>query len=394
MRFAVVGNGGNCGSCEWIEATGDITPETPGDFVQFARDFAKDYPRLRNWLVALNSFGGNLPAAVELGEAFRKEGVVTGVAATVPTQRLRFGNASDDLTVYAMAPGTCESACFFAFVGGRRRTLDLNSGIHQFTGSTLGIHRFAPDQEKQSVTSAQQLSGMLSAYLSRMGVDPAILAVEASVPEGQMHKLTQTEAARFAVVNMGLPPPSWTIQRTKDARALVASLKGTVEGDASEYNAWDYEAVLSCQRTNANRISLVVQISGDSPFPEGEDKAFTFGLRWQASKATYSVTAATSGGPASTLRVFRDETDTPQQLGSFDLRLASSAIREGKMILTFLLGPKSIALVDRMERLWLVTDWKSHVDAGWLPDEIPLPWQQRANISGLLRNNCIVAGDE
>jgi hypothetical protein len=90
--------------------------------------------------------------------------------------------------------------------------------------------------------------------------------------------------------------------------------------------------------------------------------------------------------------VTRDGTDAPQRLGPFDLCLAFSVIRDGKMILALALGPKSLALVDRTEKLWLVTEGKSHADQGWLPNEILLPWQERANISGLLRNNCIATG--
>ena len=38
MTFKEVGTGGNCSTCEWIAAEGEITAETPGAFEQFMAD--------------------------------------------------------------------------------------------------------------------------------------------------------------------------------------------------------------------------------------------------------------------------------------------------------------------------------------------------------------------
>ncbi len=61
------------------------------------------------------------------------------------------------------------------------------------------------------------------------------------------------------------------------------------------------------------------------------------------------------------------------------------------MTLVFFLGPNSLAVIDSSKELAFVAEGKVHADQGWLPDELTLPWEQRSNISALLRNNCVPA---
>lgn len=397
MQFRLLGTGGNCAGCEWIQAAGEITEETPGAFAAFAKEQEADGSKLRNRIIYLDSAGGSVSAAVELGEAFRRAGVVTAVGAS----RLDTSDPNPAIPSYELTAGRCASACFFAFAGGIRRTIRPNTVDGRQQPNLLGIHRFTSEQTGQSIVSAQQLSGMLSSYLSRMGLDPAILALAASVPDqppGNMHYLTQEEAIRYRVINLGLPPPAWALQRSRDGLGLVAALKGTTERDVSSYATWDYEIALACRRAGAERFVLDVRFVADQPFwPENSfvrevSEGFSFGLRWQGGGGTYEGRAATKNDPASA--VYRQQTDgwSFRKVDSFDLVLARSSTKDRTMTLSFALGPRSLAVLDRAEKLWFVSEGKSHADEGWIPDQLPLPWEQRANIGALLRTNCVAAG--
>jgi hypothetical protein len=396
MRFEWASNGGNCAACSWIRAAGEITMDTPDDFARFVQSEASRGFNLRNQTIELDSSGGTVSAAVDLGEAFRHEGVVTAVAATVPYPGET--PAPGEAPNFDLAAGRCLSACFFAFVGGRRRAWEQTTLQHPVTGSEIGIHRFALEQGTQSVVSAQQLSGMMSSYLSRMGVDPGILAIAASVPDsppGNMHALTHDEAVRFHVVNLGLPPPSWSLERGSGGDGLVARLKGTAESDIGAYDAWDYDAVLAC-RAGDGAMTLRVGVSSDTPFPEhgftsSIAGSFTFALRWERGGVIYRGVAATAEGRDSAVLAQTPNGDMPHPVGAFDLVLESAAVQGGQMKLSFRLGPRSAGLVDRMEQLSFETQAEVHADQGWLPEQISLPWQQRSNISSLLRNNCVGA---
>jgi hypothetical protein len=75
MTFVAVGNGGNCGECEWISATGVIGQETPQRF----RDFMAKRP---GGAIFFNSPGGDLWAGFELGRIIREMKWITNVGET------------------------------------------------------------------------------------------------------------------------------------------------------------------------------------------------------------------------------------------------------------------------------------------------------------------------
>jgi hypothetical protein len=118
MHFQYVNTGGNrC--CQFIQATGEITPETPQVFEAFWASL--DFPPRD---VRLHSQGGSLGGGVALGEIFRMRNITTEVSL----------NPSPDGRDYTTKPGTCASACAYAFLGGIERHLpeDAKLGFHRF----------------------------------------------------------------------------------------------------------------------------------------------------------------------------------------------------------------------------------------------------------------------
>lgn len=72
-----VGGGNDTKGAAFIQASGSITQNTP----ELVRRLLKLYPR-NEWgplTIRLNSPGGNLAAAIEMGELFRENKVITEV---------------------------------------------------------------------------------------------------------------------------------------------------------------------------------------------------------------------------------------------------------------------------------------------------------------------------
>lgn len=119
--------------CEWIEIQGVIDKSTPQLFDQLLALLGKLKPP-----VYFNSGGGDVAAAMALGESIRAHGLDTAVAAT----RLRPTNGPILPGVVSTAPrgeivlsarAFCASACTLAFAGGMRRyaPLETSLGLHQ-----------------------------------------------------------------------------------------------------------------------------------------------------------------------------------------------------------------------------------------------------------------------
>jgi len=119
--------------CEWIAIQGVIDKSTPQAFDQLLALLGKLKPP-----VFFNSGGGDVAAAMALGESIRAHGLDTAVAAT----RLRPASGPILPGVVATAPrgevvlsarALCASACTLAFAGGVRRhaPLETSLGLHE-----------------------------------------------------------------------------------------------------------------------------------------------------------------------------------------------------------------------------------------------------------------------
>src|SRR5450830_56065 len=123
MHFEAIRNGGNCAGCAYIQATGEIKPETPKDFEDFLAS-----QKFASGIVRLNSPGGSLIGGIALGEMIRARGDLTEVGSSAPILD------ATEPGLFDRAPGTCASACAYSFLGGAERTFDENA--------KLGFHRF------------------------------------------------------------------------------------------------------------------------------------------------------------------------------------------------------------------------------------------------------------
>ncbi len=185
MTFELKGNGGNCAGCEWVAAEGEITAETPARFRAFA-DKNGGVPAVR-----LNSPGGNLVAALELGMLIREAQAATEVGRTLKSSEGWWSEKSS---------GQCASACAFAFLGGiRRDAMDAEIGVHQFYRDVALERPTDKVFDALDLSADQYLTALLIDYTFRMGVDPRFVAIAAQTSPGGMRYLSGVEARELKV---------------------------------------------------------------------------------------------------------------------------------------------------------------------------------------------------
>jgi hypothetical protein len=130
--------------------------------------------------VYFNSPGGSLIAGMEIGRLLRQRGYDTHV-----------GKRTTD--VHELVGGVCYSACPFAYAGGVRRYLELDS--------VLGVHRAENRVPLPDGSSFEKLvSQQATEYLLAMGVSPELFAIMSQVPHDEIRGLTREEARRLMLL--------------------------------------------------------------------------------------------------------------------------------------------------------------------------------------------------
>jgi hypothetical protein len=185
FRVARLGEGGKCGaSCPVVVvAEGTINSQTPAEFLAFAKQVGR-YKGVKN-AVILNSPGGQVYPALQLGMMLRRIGTTVIIARAV-------GGGADGEARFL--PGGCMSACVYTMMGGKTRVVPPQSmvGIHR-------MHRNAADAERPSnqPIDVMPIRDALRSYVSKMGVDPSIVALAERTSEHTIYYLKPNEIKRF-----------------------------------------------------------------------------------------------------------------------------------------------------------------------------------------------------
>jgi hypothetical protein len=217
MAFTLAGTGGNCGNCEWIAAEGPITARTPDDFERFLRDWPGLDARID---VDLNSPGGDLDAGLRLGKAFRAHKMRTEVGRTA--------DEPADPKWQAKAPGTCASACAYAFLGGVKRTAKSGElGFHQFRFAAAEAPA-APGSAPQSVADAQRAAGGIALYLHDMGIDGRLLALSSSADPAELVRPDASTMLALGVINVTDAGvfSGWSLKPYQDGTVVTGRVSG------------------------------------------------------------------------------------------------------------------------------------------------------------------------
>lgn len=131
--------------CEWIAASGHITPESYQDYLALDSSIS----------VLLHSEGGDLEGAIKLADAFREKGAWISIGQNAPLPNSPF---------FDQEAGECKGNCVWAFAGGVRRHANEN------------------EIELPDLSKAGALTKALFEHVQNMGLNPDILnrAMEAN----------------------------------------------------------------------------------------------------------------------------------------------------------------------------------------------------------------------
>ena len=212
MDFKLVTTGGNCLTCSFVRADGDITSDTPKRFIEFVKK--SGFSNFNGVDIHLNSDGGNLIGGVELGVTFRELGVSTIVSASKVAKKYENSEIHSLDPDFNGADAQCASACAFSFLGGVERYATPNVSFErvgfQLIGR-IGVHQFYsgwaltdPDRKVFSAKDAsadQQIVSLLLAYLKEMNVSAEVLQLASSTDPSEMHWMTPEELRATNVDN-------------------------------------------------------------------------------------------------------------------------------------------------------------------------------------------------
>ena len=171
-----------------ITANGEITDRTPYDFLTFVQS---NIGRGNlHAVIFLDSPGGKVVAAMQLGRIWRRLGAAAIVGRVDPS-------APGSVTQFLAA--RCLSACVYALIGAKKRVIP--------PASIVGVHRMffyagsdGPMGEGSTLHRHHDHGGMkslLAHYTGRMGVSPALISEAERISSDRIHILSRAEIARY-----------------------------------------------------------------------------------------------------------------------------------------------------------------------------------------------------
>ncbi len=230
MQFAVVRS--NAAGCEpncpeWISAEGAIEADTPAKLKRILKTLGR-----RHLPIIVNSPGGNVDAALQLGRIIRKNKLDVAVGATkfsgcqpgMGDCRANDGKGAAYFGIASDGGAMCNSACPLMFAGGVQRLVGRWAylGVHQITTTfqrqqvyyrtTYRIVRGRKKIISSKIVSrtnagtyktyemSKAVERKLSAYLREMGVGQGVLDVMKATPAGDIRQVALNDMTTMKLV--------------------------------------------------------------------------------------------------------------------------------------------------------------------------------------------------
>jgi len=208
----------NCS--DWISAEGDIIESTRGEFQRVFKKLGN-----RNLPIFINSGGGSVQAALDIGREIRARKLDVAVAKTVlspcqPGSKFCVNNQPIDGSPALIDErfSACASACTMILAAGTRRYVPISAhiGVHQLwefktfvrrvyritrrleqgvpveVSRKLVSERSAPDKTQQGEATDRDYKPVMS-YFKAMGIDGSIQALMLSTPHTSIRWMTLGE---------------------------------------------------------------------------------------------------------------------------------------------------------------------------------------------------------
>lgn len=180
-------------------------------------DFIKANDLDRQNLIVINSPGGNVSTALDLGRLIRKRGMNIIVGRTSTSEPPGAGRSFQSYEA-----GICASACVFVLMAGVTRDIADED-------SQVGVHQFAPMSDevgsiKSATSSTQSVVAMLQTYAASMGVNPTILVLASTTRPEDMIWLTlkQMESLNLLTTRSFRTWADWALKPSRGVLMAVA----------------------------------------------------------------------------------------------------------------------------------------------------------------------------
>jgi hypothetical protein len=218
MRFALLADGSpeTCATtCRpLIAASGMITVDTARQFIAFVRDSALQTARggQTDATVVLESDGGSVLGALDLGRAIRRFGFATAVGHVIEHRSatsLKYG----ELTGRA----DCQSMCTFVLLAGVHRHVppDAQVLVHQIWLGDRREDAVAANYTAEDLVVVQRDIGAILQYTAEMGGDVELVALSLRVPPWEpMRALTREELRRMKLDQDADVPATAAVAKT------------------------------------------------------------------------------------------------------------------------------------------------------------------------------------
>lgn len=211
---------------EWIAAEGAIQSNTPALLKRVLKILSG-----RKLPIIVNSPGGDVNAAMELGRLIRKNKLDIAVGKTYCLGdrwpgSICFSSVDGLIERSLGAPlaseAMCNSACPLMFAGGARRLVGPQAflGVHQVTTTHFRVtrryqttyreahgkrHKVVKevetlDRRYETYTMSKSLEKKLGAYLSEMGIDKGVLITMKNTPASTVHPLVPQNMLRMKLI--------------------------------------------------------------------------------------------------------------------------------------------------------------------------------------------------
>ena len=206
MRFTLFADGSAeaCGvKCRpLIAASGMITADTPRQFIAFVRDNALQAAQgtQTGATVVLESDGGSVLGALDLGRAIRRFGFATTVGRVVE-------HRAENHTKYGetIARADCQSMCSFVLLGGVQRRVppDARVLVHQIWLGDRREDAVAANYTAEDLVVVQRDIGTIMQYTVEMGGDVELVALSLKVPPWEPMRVLTREELRRTKLDVG-----------------------------------------------------------------------------------------------------------------------------------------------------------------------------------------------
>jgi hypothetical protein len=202
---------------EWISASGQIQPNTPRLFVEFAAKRS-----VSGATIVLDSSGGSVGGAMALGRLIRRLNVTTSVGRT---QKLPGGSAGGERAILS-PQGVCASMCAFVVLGGARRHVPPEARIlvHQIWPRVSRDDAVAGNYSAKDLVAVQRDLGLLAKYVVDMGGDIELFEIALRIPPWEiLRPLNAVEVDRVKLNTVDDPfNPN---ARVADGTAAMSAVK-------------------------------------------------------------------------------------------------------------------------------------------------------------------------